>query len=73
MFYFFVILDSVMGSLQVQFGSSQLCNNAIIKFHTHVVISHCLTQNKRYNPTSRSTALLQKSKDAQLFKLRSLL
>lgn len=42
---FFVVLDPVMGSLQVEFGSSELGNNAIMKFHTDTVIFHCLTEH----------------------------
>ena len=34
-----------MGSLQVEFGSSELGNNAIMKFHTDTVISHCVTEH----------------------------
>jgi len=41
----FVILDSVMGSLRVEFGSSELSNRAIITFHTDMVISFCWTQH----------------------------
>jgi hypothetical protein len=63
----FVILDSVMGLLQVEFGSSELRNSAIITFHTDMLISYCLTQHN-IKPTPWSTLLLEKLKGAQLFR-----
>ena len=69
---FFVIMDSIMGLLQVEFGSSELSNSAIIAFHTDMVISHCLTQHN-IKPTPWSTVLLEKLKGAQLLYVGSLL
>jgi len=37
----FVILNSVMGLLRVEFRFSELSNSAIITFHTDMAISFC--------------------------------
>ena len=51
--------------LQVEFGSSELSNNATITFHTDTVIPHCLTQHN-IKPNPWSTVLLEKLKGAQV-------
>jgi hypothetical protein len=53
----FVILDSVMGLLRVEFDFSEFSNSKVVTFHTDMVISHCLTQqNIKTNSMEHSAA-----------------